>query len=211
MDPAELLSRNRDWARATLERDPGYFRRLSGQQSPRFLWVGCSDSRVSADVIAGLAPGEVFVHRNIGNVVPHADLNVLTVLAYAVDVLEVGHVIVVGHYGCGGINAALDGKGHGLLDNWLRHIKDVAARHSSQLDVLPPESRSRRLVELNAVEQAKNLCHTSIVQAAWARGQALTVRAWVYGLEDGLLRDLRFVVNGPEDLSAAYRLSLEDG
>ncbi|HEX7000446.1 MAG TPA: carbonate dehydratase [Trueperaceae bacterium] len=210
MDPAELLSRNRDWARATVERDPGYFRRLSGQQSPRYLWVGCSDSRVSADVISGLAPGEVFVHRNIGNVVPHADLNVLTVLAYAVDVLEVSHVIVVGHYGCGGINAALDGKGHGLLDNWLRHIKDVAARHASQLDALTAEARSRRLVELNAVEQAKNLCHTSIVQAAWARGKALTVRAWVYGLEDGLLRDLRFVVNGPEDLSAAYRLSLED-
>lgn len=210
MDPSELLRRNRDWARATLERDPGYFSRLSGQTSPRFLWVGCSDSRVSADAISGLAPGEVFVHRNIGNVVPHADLNVLTVLAYAVDVLAVGHIIVVGHYGCGGINAALDGKSHGILDNWLRHIKDVASRHGDQLESLAPEARARRLVELNAVEQARNLCHTSIVQAAWARGHDLTVRAWVYGLEDGILRDTRFVVNGPDDVSPAYRLSLEE-
>src|SRR5690606_28647177 len=190
MDPAELLSRNRDWARATLERDPGYFRRLSGQQSPRFLWVGCSDSRVSADVIAGLAPGEVFVHRNVANVVPHADLNVLTVLAYAVDVLQVEHVLVVGHYGCGGVAAALDGRSHGLLDNWLRHVKDVAARCADELEGLAPAERPQRLVELNAVAQARNLCHTSIVQNAWARGQRLSVRAWVYGLEDGILREL---------------------
>src|SRR5690554_2366898 len=211
MEPEDLLVRNRAWAAATLERDPGFFRRLAGQQSPRFLWIGCSDSRVSADVITGLAPSEVFVHRNVANVVPHADLNVLTVLAYAVDVLQVEHVIVVGHYGCGGVTAALDGRSHGILDNWLRLVKDVAAKHDEYLAALEPEQRHRRLVELNAVEQARNLCHTSIVQGAWARGQALTVRAWVYGLEDGVLRDLGFVVNGPEDMQPSYRLTLEDG
>jgi len=208
MEPEDLLVRNRAWAAATLERDPGFFRRLAGQQSPRFLWIGCSDSRVSADVITGLAPGEVFVHRNVANVVPHADLNLLTVLAYAVDVLHVEHVLVVGHYGCGGVAAALDGRSHGLLDNWLRHVKDVAARHEGELARLSPAERYRRLVELNALEQARNLCHTSIVQAAWARGQRLTVRAWVYGLEDGLLRELGVVADGPEDMQASYRLTL---
>jgi len=209
VEPEDLLAQNREWAAATVSRDPGYFARLAGQQAPRFLWVGCSDSRISADAIAGLAPGEVFVHRNVANVAPHTDLNLLSVLTYAVDVLQVGHVIVVGHYGCGGVAAALDGRSHGLLDNWLRQVKDVASRHAAQLDGLDPEAKGRRLVELNAVEQARNLCHTSIVQSAWARGQALTVRAWVYGLEDGRLRDLRFVVTGPDDVQPAYRLSLE--
>ncbi len=193
-----------------LDEDGAYFRRLAEQQAPRYLWIGCSDSRVPANVIAGLDPGEVFVHRNIANVVPHSDLNALTVLDYAVSVLEVEHVIVCGHYGCGGVSAALDRHGHGLLDNWLRHIKDVAADHHETLAALPEgEPRARRLAELNAIEQATNVCRTSIVQGAWARGRRLTVRAWIYGLHDGLLRDLRFVVSEPEELDPAHRLSLE--
>ncbi len=209
-DPNELLSRNRAWAAHMVGEDEGYFARLSRQQAPRYLWFGCSDSRVPANVIAGLDPGEVFVHRNVANVLPHADLNALTVLEYAVSVLEVEHIIVCGHYGCGGVAAALDGRGHGLLDNWLRHVKDVASKHASTLDALPsPESRSDRLAELNAVEQALNVGHTSIVQEAWARGKQLTIRAWIYGLEDGRLRDLRFEVRGPDDLAPAYRLSLD--
>jgi carbonic anhydrase len=209
-DPNELLSRNRAWATRMVSEDEGYFARLSRQQAPRYLWLGCSDSRVPANVIAGLDPGEVFVHRNVANVLPHADLNALTVLEYAVSVLEVEHIIVCGHYGCGGVAAALDGRGHGLLDNWLRHVKDVASKHASTLDGLPgTEARADRLAELNAVEQALNVAHTSIVQEAWARGQQLTIRAWIYGLEDGRLRDLRFEVRGPDDLTPAYRLSLD--
>ena len=188
--------------------DEGFFARLSKQQAPRFLWIGCSDSRVPANVIAGLDPGEVFVHRNVANVLPHTDLNALTVLDYAVSVLRVEHVIVCGHYGCGGIAASLDRKGHGLIDNWLRHIKDVAAKHDRALRALPEAARADRLAELNAIEQAGNACATSIVQEAWARGQSLTVRAWIYGLDDGLLHDLRFVVRGPDELAPAYRLSL---
>lgn len=192
-----------------LEGDPDYFRRLVGQQAPRLLWIGCSDSRVPANVISGLEPGEVFVHRNIANVVPHTDLNVLSVLEFAVNVLKVEHVIVCGHYRCGGVAAALDGQRHGLIDNWLRHIKDVAARHADVLEALPLEQRAPRLAELNAIEQAHNVCYTNVVQEAWAAGQPLTVRAWIYDVEDGLLRDLRFAVNGPQDLAPAYRISLE--
>ena len=211
-DPRDLLERNRDWAARVRGEDAAYFDRLAGQQAPRFLWIGCSDSRVPANVIAGLPPGEVFVHRNVANVVPHTDLNALTVLEYAVTVLEVEHVIVCGHYGCGGIGAALDRRGHGLLDNWLRHIKDVAAKHASVLAAAPEGPvREARLAELNAVEQARNVCHTSIVQEAWARGRSLTVRAWIYGLSDGLLRDLRFAASGPDELASAYRLSLTSG
>jgi carbonic anhydrase len=207
-DPSELLRRNRAWAASMVADDAGFFARLAGQQAPRFLWIGCADSRVPANVIAGLDPGEVFVHRNVANVVPHTDLNALTVLDYAVSVLEVEHVIVCGHYGCGGVAAALDQQGHGLIDNWLRHIKDVAAKHEAALAALPETARVDRLAELNAVEQALNVCSTSIVQEAWARRQTLTVRAWIYGLSDGRLRDLRFAVRGTEDLAPAYRLSL---
>lgn len=189
--------------------DPAFFERLEAQQAPRYLWIGCSDSRVSANVISGLEPGEVFVHRNVANVMANADLNALTVLDFAVSVLKVEHVIVVGHYGCGGVSAALDGKGHGLLDNWLRHVKDVAAKHAPTLDALPPAARASRLAELNAIEQARNVCHTSIVQEAWANGHNLTVRAWIYALHDGLIRDLRFLVRGPAELMPAYRLSLD--
>lgn len=208
-DPAELLRRNREWAARELSLDARYFERLENQQAPRFLWIGCSDSRVPANVIAGLDPGEVFVHRNIANVLPHTDLNALTVLEYAVSVLQVEHIIVCGHYDCGGVKAALDGRTHGLVDNWLRHVKDVAAKHADALDVLADDSqRAPRLAEFNAIEQARNVCHTSIVQGAWAKGQSLSVRAWIYAVSDGHLRDLRFVVRGPEDLTPAYRLSL---
>ncbi len=207
-DPTELLERNRAWAGRVVGEDAGYFRRLAAQQKPRFLWIGCADSRVPANVIAGLDPGEVFVHRNIANVFSHTDLNALTVLEYAVSVLQVEHVIVCGHYGCGGVGAALDQQPHGLIDNWLRLIKDVAAKHAHALeDAADDGARADRLAELNAIEQTRNVCTTSIVQEAWARGQALTVRAWVYGLSDGLLRDLGFVIRGPEDLAPAYRLS----
>ena len=209
-DPAELLRRNREWAARELAQDVRFFERLKNQQTPRFLWIGCSDSRVPANVIAGLEPGQVFVHRNIANVLPHTDLNALTVLEYAVSVLKVEHIIVCGHYDCGGVAAALDGRTHGLVDNWLRHVKDVAAKHADALEALPDDAaRSVRLAEFNAIEQAKNVCHTSIVQEAWARGQELTVRAWVYDVGDGRLRDLRFNVNGPGDMLPAYRLSLE--
>lgn len=209
-DPAELLRRNREWAARELAHDVRFFERLKNQQTPRFLWIGCSDSRVPANVIAGLEPGQVFVHRNIANVLPHTDLNALTVLEYAVSVLKVEHIIVCGHYDCGGVSAALDGRTHGLVDNWLRHVKDVAAKHADALQALPDDAaRAQRLSEFNAIEQAKNVCYTSIVQEAWARGQALTVRAWVYGVGDGRLRDLRYNVYGPQDLQPAYRLSLE--
>lgn len=207
-DPADLLQRNRAWAQRTATENIGFFQRLAEQQAPKYLWIGCADSRVPANVIAGLDPGEVFVHRNVANVVPHTDLNALTVLEYAVDVLKVEHVIVCGHYGCSGISAALDKLGHGLADNWLRHIKDVAAKHEASLAHLEGKALSARLAELNAIEQARNVCHTSIVQGAWANGQELTVRAWIYGVSDGLLRDLRFVVRDPSDLAPAYQMSL---
>lgn len=208
-DPRDLINRNRAWAQRILRDDPGFFRRLSAQQAPRYLWIGCADSRVSANVITGLDPGEVFVHRNIANVVPHTDLNVLSVLEFAVGVLNVEHIIVCGHYGCGGIDAALDLQPHGLLDSWLRHIKEVAVKHEHELETYPDRRlRAARLVELNVVEQALNVCSTSVVQEAWAAGKELTVHAWVYGISDGLIRDLNFRVSGPEDLKPAYRLSL---
>ncbi|MEJ2291166.1 MAG: carbonate dehydratase [Deinococcales bacterium] len=209
-DPAELLERNRAWAERVAGEDAGFFPRLAAQQTPRYLWIGCADSRVPANVIAGLDPGEVFVHRNVANVFAHSDLNALTVLEYAVSVLRVEHIIVCGHYGCGGVQAALDHHGHGLIDNWLRHIKDVAAKHESALSTLPEgKARADKLAELNAIEQTRNVCTTSIVQEAWARGQALSVRAWIYGLHDGRLRDLGFVIRGPEELDTAYRLTSE--
>lgn len=205
----ELLQRNRSWSDRVLTEDPEFFSRLAKIQTPKYLWIGCSDSRVPANQVIDVAPGEVFVHRNIANVLPHTDLNALTVLEFAVTVLEVEHVIVCGHYGCGGIAAALDRRGHGLMDNWLRHIKDVAARHADALEPLPEAQRAAKLAELNAIEQARNVCYTSVVQEAWAAGRPLTVRAWIYGVDDGLLRDLRFAVSRPDDLAPAYRLSLE--
>ena len=194
-----------------LSESSDYFHKLANQQAPRYLWIGCADSRVPANVITGLDPGEVFVHRNLANVVPHTDLNALSVLEYAVGILKVEHIIICGHYGCGGIEAALDLKPHGLLDSWLRHIKDVAVRHAIELDGYPDARlKAARLVELNSIEQARNVCSTSVVQEAWAKNQPLTVHAWVYGISDGLIRDLQFRVSNPDDLDPAYRLSLNE-
>jgi len=172
------------------EQQPDFFQRLARQQNPDYLWIGCSDSRVPANQIVGLQPGDVFVHRNVANVVVHTDLNCLSVLQYAVDVLRVRHVIVCGHYGCGGVAAALHGSRHGLIDNWLRHVADVGEKHAAELHSLPADARHDRLCELNVVEQVANVCQTTIVEDAWARGQELAVHGVVYGLRDGLLRDL---------------------
>ena len=204
----ELFESNRRWAERVSREHPGFFDELSRQQRPRYLWIGCSDSRVPANEIVDLPPGELFVHRNVANVVVHTDLNCLSVLQYAVDVLKVEHVIVCGHYGCGGVIAAAQGAPLGLIDNWLRHIQDVAERHRASFDAIGDESvRNDRLCELNVIEQAANVVRTSIVQDAWGRGQALTVHAWIYALRDGLLRDLKFSVRAsgdlPGELSAA--------
>ncbi|MBA2741648.1 MAG: carbonate dehydratase [Actinobacteria bacterium] len=189
-DLAELFERNRAWAAGMVADDPDFFARLVERQVPEYLWIGCSDSRVPANQIVGLAPGDVFVHRNVANVVVHTDLNCLSVLQYAVDVLGVKHVIVCGHYGCGGVGAALTGVRHGLIDNWLRHVVDVGEKHAEELAAVPEERRLDRLCELNVVEQVAHICQTTIVEDAWARGQDLTVHGLVYRLEDGLLRDL---------------------
>ena len=189
-DLSELFANNRAWAAAMVARDAHFFERLVDAQTPEYLWIGCSDSRVPANEIVGLPPGEVFVHRNVANVVVHTDLNCLSVLQYAVDVLEVKHVIVCGHYGCGGVKASLEGARHGLVDNWLRHVMDVNEKHAAEIDALPDEKRLDRLCELNVIEQAMNICQTTIVEDVWARGQELTVHGVIYGLEDGLLRDL---------------------
>ena len=193
---AELLERNRAWAAAMAADDPGFFAGLAERQSPEHVWIGCSDSRVPANQIVGLPPGAVFVHRNVANVVVHSDLNCLSVLQYAVDFLGVKHVIVCGHYGCGGVAAALDGARNGLIDNWLRHVADVGQRHADELARLPVERRADRLCELNVIAQVANVCETTIVDDAWARGRELTVHGLVYGLEDGLLRDLGVSVSG---------------
>ena len=201
-----LFDNNEDWVSRMLGKDPDYFARLKDQQTPQLLWIGCSDSRVPANEIIDLPPGEVFVHRNIANVVVHTDLNCLSVLQFAVELLKVKHVMVVGHYGCSGVRAALDQRRVGLSDNWLRHIQDVHEKHAAQLSELPPlgDLRHRRLVELNAIEQAMHVCRTTIVQDAWARGQELMVHSWVYGLHDGRLRDLGMTVSEPGALDAAY-------
>jgi carbonic anhydrase len=192
-----LIENNRRWAADTVRSDPEFFARLAAQQAPKYMWIGCSDSRVPANQIMGLPPGEVFVHRNVANLVVHTDLNCLSVLQYAVEVLRVEHVIVCGHYGCGGILAADRGAPLGLIDNWLRHIQDIAERRH---DVLAPESdaarRVERLCELNVLEQAHNVCRTTIVQDAWQRGQTLSVHAWIYRLSDGLVQDLGFAAAG---------------
>jgi carbonic anhydrase len=190
-DLAHLLERNRTWAAEMTRQDPGFFRRLSEQQAPHYLWIGCSDSRVPATQIVGLLPGEMFVHRNVANVVVHTDLNCLSAVQFAIDVLRVDHIIVCGHYGCGGVLAALRDDKLGLIDNWLRHVQDVRSKHRAALDALPTETaRHRRLCELNVMEQVLNVSRTTIVRDAWARGQALAVHGWIYGVDDGLMRDL---------------------
>jgi len=185
-----LFENNRRWADRVAADDPAFFSELVEQQTPEYLWIGCSDSRVPANEIVGLRPGELFVHRNVANVVVHTDLNCLSVLQYAVDVLRVKHVIVCGHYGCGGVRAALDNARLGLIDNWLRHVQDVQHRHHALLAHGDGAARLRRLCELNVVEQVRNVCETTILRDAWARGQAVTVHGWIYALTDGLLKDL---------------------
>jgi carbonic anhydrase len=200
-----LLARNRAWAADVEARRPGFFKRLAAQQAPRYLWIGCADSRVPANEIVDLAPGELFVHRNVANVVVHTDFNCLAVLQYAVDVLKVEHVIVVGHYGCGGIRAALDDSAHGLIDNWLRHVQDVAAKHRTLLDGASDFGRRvDRLCELNVVEQVVHIARTTIVQEAWRRGQALTLHGFIYGLNDGLLKDLAIEADSAAMLETTY-------
>ena len=204
-----LLDRNRAWAANVVAREPGFFRRLAAQQAPRYLWIGCADSRVPANEIVDLDPGELFVHRNVANVVVHTDFNCLSVVQYAVEILKVEHVIVVGHYGCGGIWAALEDKTRGLIDNWLRHVQDVAMRHRNVLDAAPTaEAKVDRLCELNVIEGVINVARTTIVQDAWARGQPVTLHGFVYGLADGLLHDIGIEANSMDELAKDYAASV---
>ncbi|MGJ7512539.1 carbonate dehydratase [Variovorax sp. GT1P44] len=207
----ELFEHNRQWA-AEMERDrPGFFRRLASQQNPRYMWIGCSDSRVPANQITGLDPGEVFVHRNIANAVVATDLNCLSTIQFAVDQLKVEHVMVVGHYGCGGVLAALNNTRVGLADNWLSHIKDVAAKHKQLLESAPLERRHDLLCELNVIEQVVNVAETTVIQDAWSRGQDVTLHGWVYGISDGLLKDLGMTITGPDRIESVYQGVLRQG
>lgn len=204
-----LFDYNRAWAQQMRQVDPAFFEKLSTLQTPEYLWIGCSDSRVPANQIIGLLPGEVFVHRNVANVVVHTDLNCLSVMQFAVDVLKVKHIMVVGHYGCGGVKAALTRARVGLVDLWLRHVQDVHVKHRQIVDALPLEQAHDRMCELNALEQVVNVCQSVVVQDAWRRGQPLTVHGWIYGLKDGLMRDLGLNVHRPEDLMPRYAAALE--
>ena len=205
-----LFARNRQWADQIREDDPEFFARLANIQTPEYLWIGCSDSRVPANQITGLLPGEVFVHRNIANQVVHSDLNCLSVLQFAVDALKVKHVLVVGHYGCGGVRAALNQTRLGLVDNWLRHVQDVREKHRLFLkSVSDPEIRLRRLCELNVAEQVFNVCHTTVVRDAWDRGQDLTVHGWLYDVSDGVLHDIKLSASSHEETHRAYDAAIE--
>jgi len=208
-DIPALLRNNLDWADRVVKEDPNFFNRLAQQQSPRYLWIGCSDSRVPANQILGLDPGEVFVHRNVANLVVHTDLNCLSAIQFAVDLLKVEHILIVGHYGCSGVHATLTGRRVGLADNWLRHVGDVAGKHAALLEqVHTDDLRHARLCELNVVEQVVNVCQTTIVQDAWARGQALTVHGWVYSLHDGRVRELGMDVESIEQMAPAYQKAI---
>jgi carbonic anhydrase len=210
MEPLDhLFAQNRAWSEAIRAKDPEFFLKLSRQQSPTYLWIGCSDSRVPANEIVNLMPGELFVHRNIANVVVHTDLNCLSVMQFAVDVLKVKHIIVCGHYGCSGVRAALRCDRIGLADNWLRHLQDVAEKHQACVHAVQGEQvRTNRLCELNVIEQVSNVCQTTIARDAWARGQPLTVHSWIYGLRDGLLRNLGMSVSSVEEVGPQYRTAL---
>lgn len=203
-----LLRNNADWSDRMLAHDPMFFERLRQQQAPAYLWIGCSDSRVPANEIVGLPPGELFVHRNVANVVVHTDLNCLAVLQYAIDVLQVRHVIVTGHYGCGGVRAVFDGAKLGLIDNWLRHVDDIRQRHSPALTDCSPQAAFDRLCELNVIEQAMHVCQTTVVEAAWKRGQPLAVHGLIYGLHDGRLRELGFTAAKPSDVAPMYEAAV---
>lgn len=199
----QLFENNRGWAADMTREDPDFFRRLAAQQTPHYLWIGCADSRVPANQIVGLLAGDMFVHRNVANVVVHTDLNCLSAIQFAVDVLRVEHIIVCGHYGCGGVLAALQNKSLGLIDNWLRHVQDVQSKHRTQMDALKTEAEQHaRLCELNVVEQVINVSQTTVVRDAWSRGQSLAVHGWIYDLNDGLLRDLGVSVDSPNDIQA---------
>ncbi|MFA6312784.1 MAG: carbonate dehydratase [Sterolibacterium sp.] len=203
-----LFANNRAWAARVLDEDPEFFHRLAALQEPEYLWIGCSDSRVPANQITGLAPGEVFVHRNIANMVVHSDLNCLSVMQFAIDVLKVRHIMVVGHHGCGGVRAAFEDQRHGLVDNWLRHIRDVRDKYRSLIDASKPDRRVDLLCEFNVIEQATNVCHTTVVQDAWERGQSLTVHGWVYDLNDGLLRETGMIAAARGQVEDARRAAI---
>ncbi|URI10687.1 carbonate dehydratase [Aquincola tertiaricarbonis] len=205
---ADLLDKNRQWAADVEHRQPGFFSSLLKQQEPQYLWIGCADSRVPANELVGLAPGELFVHRNVANVVAHSDLNCLSVVQFAVDQLKVQHIMIVGHSNCGGVRAALYNKRVGLVDNWLRHVQDVRSRHQAWLDTVPEARRVDALCELNVLEQARNVCETTVVQDAWQRGQTVVIHGWFYGLHNGLLQDLRMTVGNSDDVNTAYETSL---
>lgn len=206
----ELFQKNRQWAEKVRSEHPDFFTKLTQQQSPHYLWIGCADSRVPANEIIGLLPGEVFVHRNVANVVIHTDINALSCIEYAVCVLKVEHIIVCGHYGCGGVKAAQHDRHLGLIDNWLRHIRDVRWKHEPMLQRIESEQRRfDKLCELNVIEQVNNVCSTTIVQQAWAAGQSLAVHGWIYRLEDGLLQDLNTLITNSDEISSVYRLAIE--
>jgi carbonic anhydrase len=209
-DLHDLLAKNRAWASNIKTEDPEFFERLARVQQPEFLWIGCADSRVPANEILGLVPGEIFVHRNIANVVVHTDLNCLSVIQFAVDHLKVKHILVVGHYGCAGVAAALGNRRLGLIDNWLRHIQDIRLKHATYLDRQPDETRADRLCELNVIEQVVNVCQTTIVQDAWERDQELTIHGWTYAIQDGLMRDLKMSVIRSAEMAKCYQSALEN-
>lgn len=204
-----LLDNNRRWAASVEARQPGFFTRLAAQQSPRYMWIGCADSRVPANEITGLDPGEVFVHRNVANVVVHSDLNALSTIQFAVEHLKVQHIMVVGHYGCAGVRAAMRGIRVGLADNWLRHVHDVRLRHRKRLDHLPPDEQESILCEINVIEQVGNVALSTVLQDAWARGQPVAVHGWVYGLSDGLLKDLRVTMDRPETVVEVFGAAIK--
>ena len=204
----DLFARNRTWAAEMERKQPGFFTGLTAQQKPRYMWIGCSDSRVPANQIIGLAPGEIFVHRNVANVVVHSDLNALSTIQFAVERLKVRDILLVGHYGCSGVQAALEGARIGLADNWLRHIQDVRDRHQALIDAAPEAARANILCELNAVEQVLNVAQSTVLQDAWARDQDVTLHACVYGLHDGLLKDLYMHLGGKDDIAAIYRAAI---
>ena len=203
----DLFEKNKRWAKKLKKSDPDFFLKLSRQQNPEYLWIGCSDSRVPANEIVDMLPGEIFVHRNIANLVIHTDLNCLSVIQYAVEVLKVKHIIVCGHYGCGGIQTAMDKKDYGLIDNWLRNIKDIYRSYQANIDALQNDKdKINLLCELNVIEQVANVCHTSIIQSAWKSGQALTVHGWIYSIEDGILKDLNVCTTGLDEISQTHRI-----
>ncbi|MDX8403715.1 MAG: carbonate dehydratase [Mariprofundaceae bacterium] len=206
-DPDKLLENNHQWAAKHLSEDPTYFEHLAEQNNPEYMWIGCSDSRVPANEIIGLKPGQVFVHRNVANQVPHTDLNCLSAAQFAVDVLGVKHIIITGHYDCGGVNAAMAGQHHGIVDNWIRSIRDTYMLHQADLEQLDEEARLDRLCELNVIRQVDNICHTRIVQNAWDRGDKLSVHGWIYSVKDGLLHDLNVTKNAARDVAPLYRVT----